>query len=130
MSFTGSRGSFLGDSHFYGKQVNTKAVFLMVYAWYILKDRHSRVSTSTLVTRLSHLCGVRTTLRQDRFRLQCRSKSLSPSPYGFNPSHSTSTQCTKHNELNTMQAFSFPISSHQSFLTGNSTKPYFVNHFH
>ncbi len=22
MSFTGSRGSFLGDSHFYGKQVN------------------------------------------------------------------------------------------------------------
>ena len=26
MSFTGSRGSFLGDSHFYGKQVSLRVV--------------------------------------------------------------------------------------------------------
>ena len=33
MSFTGSKGSFLGDSHFYGKQVSSLQCFLTWSIW-------------------------------------------------------------------------------------------------
>lgn len=56
MSFTGSRGSFLGDSHFYGKQVTPGLVRDAVNATHVFLLRF-RVSTSTLKPRRLPLFG-------------------------------------------------------------------------